>query len=135
MTAARVLVVDDLPTNRMMVKAALASSGFDVSEAADGEEALAALDGSSVDLMILDYMMPGLSGMDVLKSVRETFEETALPVIILSGEEGNDKVEAFLKAGANDYMIKPFDFSILAVRARTLVGYKLAIDELKSLKG
>lgn len=131
MTQMRILVVDDLPTNRMMVKAALSADGYAVTEAEDGEAALAALQDDDFDLIILDHMMPGLSGMEVLTAVRARLDADHLPIMVVSGEDEEGTIEDFLAAGANDFMTKPYDFSLLAARVRTLTGYKRALQALR----
>lgn len=135
MSRARILVVDDLPTNRLMLKAALSADDYDMVEAADGEEALAVLAEGAFDLVILDYRMPGLSGVDVLAAIRERHRETELPVMMVSGEDDDTAAEDFINGGANDFVRKPFDFALLAAHVRTLVGYKRALDEVMALKG
>ena len=133
-TSLRILLVDDLPTNRIMMKAALGAGGYDFVEAGTGIEALAALKTETFDLVVLDYLMPGLSGMDVLRAIREETNEQVLPVMIVSGEEDEGAASEFIAAGANDYVTKPYDFSVLAARVKTLVGHKRALDEIRGLR-
>jgi two-component system KDP operon response regulator KdpE len=110
-----VLVVDDEAPMRKYITTNLKIRGYDVLTAADGTEALKLIDERPVDLLILDIMMPGPDGMDVLARVRRDMD---VPVLMLSarGRE-SDKVEA-LDAGADDYLTKPFGVEELLARVR-----------------
>ena len=110
-----VLVVDDEAPMRKYITTNLKIRGYDVLTAADGTEALKQIDEHPVDLLILDIMMPGPDGLDVLARVRRDMD---VPVLMLSarGRE-SDKVEA-LDAGADDYLTKPFGVEELLARVR-----------------
>jgi DNA-binding response OmpR family regulator len=111
--AARVLVVDDEPTVREVVVGYLRRDGHAVSEAADGPAALALLETETFDLMVLDMMLPGVNGLDILRRVRAKGE---MPVIMLTARaEESDRV-AGLELGADDYVVKPFSPRELAAR-------------------
>lgn len=131
---ARILLVDDLPTNRLMLKAALAADGYDLVEAGDGEQALAVIAGGGVDVVITDHLMPGLTGMDLLRDLRRRFDGDRLPVMVVSGEDDAAAADDFIAAGANDFVSKPYDFAVLAARVRTLAGYKKALDRVRALE-
>ncbi|MHB8575861.1 MAG: response regulator transcription factor [Dehalococcoidia bacterium] len=120
MSGARVLVVDDEPQVLRLLKTALTERGYAVSTAASGEEALAAFDHRAADVIILDLMLPGISGLDVCRSVRE---RSAVPIIVISarGEE-HDKVAA-LDLGADDYLTKPFGMEELLARIRVALRH------------
>ena len=120
MTGARVLVVDDELQVLRLLRTALTERGYDVTTAASGEEALEALARRSADIIILDLVMPGLSGLDVCRAVRE---RSTVPVIVLSahGEE-RDKVLA-LDLGADDYLTKPFGMEELLARIRVALRH------------
>jgi CheY-like chemotaxis protein len=121
------LVVDDTELNRKLLRRRLGSSGgYRVLVAESGAQALEILEDQTVDLMILDIMMPGMSGIEVLSRLREQQATKNLPVIIASSKaESDDMVEA-LDAGANDYVTKPFDFPVLLARIKTqLRGSKM----------
>lgn len=115
MSAQKVLVVDDEAPMRKYISTNLKARGYDVLTAEDGTEALKLIDENTIDLLILDIMMPGPDGMEVLRHVRRDMD---VPVIVLSarGRE-NDKVEA-LDAGADDYLTKPFGVEELLARVR-----------------
>lgn len=117
----RVLIADDDPILRRMLRAALSTAGFVAEEVADGPAALAALQAADGPrLAVLDWVMPGLDGPDVCRRVRE--RPTAEPpyLLLLTSNDAKADVVAGLKAGANDYVTKPFDVDEL--RARLGVG-------------
>lgn len=113
MTGTRVLVVDDEPTVREVVVGYLRRDGHEVSEAADGNVALEKLEAETPDLVVLDMMLPGVNGLDILRRVRST---SNVPVIMLTARaEESDRV-AGLELGADDYVVKPFSPRELAAR-------------------
>ena len=118
MNGVRILVVDDEPAIRRTLRANLSARGYDVRPSETGEEALAAAVTSPPSLVILDLMLPGLSGLDVCRALRA---ESAVPILVLSarGEE-RTKVRA-LDLGADDYLTKPFGMDELLARVRALL--------------
>jgi DNA-binding response OmpR family regulator len=113
-----ILIVDDEQTLRETLKYNLSREGYRVLTAADGMEALRLVDAEAPDLMVLDIMMPGLSGFDVCRVVRKT---STIPVLMLSAREDEiDKVLA-LEIGADDYMTKPFGLRELLARVRAML--------------
>jgi len=119
---ARILVVDDNALNRDMLSRRLSRRGYSVKIAEDGQQALEAIDSESFDLVLLDWMMPGLSGIDVLKRVREHHSPMDLPIIMATAKtEAEDIVEA-LQLDANDYVTKPLNFDVVNARIRTQLG-------------
>ncbi len=118
MSAPRILVVDDEPAIRRTLRANLVARGYDVTAVETGEEALASALARAYDLVILDLMLPGLSGLDVCRDLRG---QSAVPILVLSarGEE-RAKVRA-LDLGADDYLTKPFGMDELLARVRALL--------------
>ena len=112
------LVVDDNPANRDLLSRRLERKGFRVIVAEDGQRALDILATSRVDLVLLDVMMPGLSGLDVLRKVRETQPPSALPVVMVTARTESDDVVEALELGANDYVTKPIDFPVVLARVK-----------------
>lgn len=112
---ARILVVDDEPQILRSLRTTLAAHGYDVQTAATGEEALAAVEGRLPDLVVLDLVLPGLSGLEVCRRLRA---RSSLPILVLSarGDE-RDKVAA-LDLGADDYLTTPFGVNELLARIR-----------------
>jgi two-component system KDP operon response regulator KdpE len=118
MNAERVLVVDDEPQIRRALQSALTGHGYDVSTAENGAEALTAIASWRPDAVILDLMLPDISGSDVL---RDTRTWSSLPIIVLSARGGeSDKVNA-LNEGADDYLVKPFGMAELLARLRVVL--------------
>lgn len=105
----RVLVVDDNPVARAVVAAALETAGLEVDEACDGREALDRLEADPPDAVVLDVMMPELSGHDVLAERRERHLAPQAAVVMLSCKSDDDDVTRAFAAGAADYVTKPFD--------------------------
>lgn len=122
--ACRLLIAEDDPTSRLMLQGILSRWGHEVETAGDGQEAWAALQAPGAPrLVILDWMMPGLDGLEVLTRLRE--QEGAQPayVILLTARDDKRDIAQALRAGANDYIAKPFDNGEL--RARVEVGQRV----------
>lgn len=109
-----VLVVDDEPALRKVIRSSLAASGFTVDEAGTGGEALALLEQRTFDLVLLDVNMPGLGGIEICKQIRALAPKTGIVMVTVRDAE-EDKVKA-LDAGADDYVTKPFRFRELVAR-------------------
>ena len=103
-----ILVVDDQAVVRRELRKSLTAYGFRVSEARDGQEALQYLECGGVDLVITDFQMPGLDGLEFLQKIRSKYSHTDLPVLGVSGYQDKDLAVRFLKYGANDFLLKPF---------------------------
>ena len=117
----KILVADDDPVSRRVVEAALVKWGHEVTVVADGLETLRALKvGDAPPLAILDWMMPGMDGVDVCRKVRERPTATPPYLILLTTRGRSEDVVTGLGAGADDYLAKPFDWEEL--RARVEVG-------------
>lgn len=115
----RVLVVDDEESNVDMLSRRLSRCGYNVVTAADGPEALLKLDQHPIDLVLLDQMMPGMTGIDVLRTIRATKSAQQLPVIMVTAVSDSAAIAEALDMGANDYVTKPLDFQIALARIRT----------------
>jgi two-component system phosphate regulon response regulator PhoB len=121
MTKPTVLIVEDEAPLVTMLRYNLEKEGFQVSEAGDGEEALVQIAERKPDIVLLDWMLPLVSGIEVCRRLRRSPETRALPVIMLTarGEEG-DRVRG-LDSGADDYVVKPFSLSELVARLRAVI--------------
>ena len=128
----KVLIVDDEPVNLKLVSHHLSQYGFDFTIANDGHEALEAIDDNLPDLVLLDIMMPGLSGYDVCKIIRETYPAFDLPVIMLTAKNRLEDVVKGFQCGANDYIPKPFFKEELIARINTLIAARDSIIRLKN---
>ena len=112
----RILVIEDEPAILDFVVRGLRSEGFRVDSALDGIEGERLATGNGFDLVILDLMLPGRSGMEILKGIRQ--RQPATPVILLTARDAVDDRVAGLDAGATDYMVKPFAYAELSARVR-----------------
>ena len=119
--ARRVLVVDDEPHIRRVLSAVLTERGFHVTEACDGSEGLEELESVEVDLVILDLMMPGASGLEILSHIRSDPRRASLPVIILTAKGQDTDREAAFAGGANDFLTKPFSPKKLIARIEEIL--------------
>ena len=108
-----VLIVDDEPNVRSLVRDVLELNGYLVHEASNGNEALAAVATNTPDYVVLDVMMPGLSGIDVLTNLRRQPGHETLPVLLLSAADDDRSTWAGWQAGASCYLTKPFDPDML----------------------
>jgi two-component system alkaline phosphatase synthesis response regulator PhoP len=115
----RVLVVEDDPAIRRGVVAALAFAGYDVLEAGDGPRGLALAETAEVDLVLLDVVLPGTDGLEILRRVRES--RPTRPVILLTARAAEDDRVGGLAAGADDYVVKPFSVRELLARVEAVL--------------
>jgi DNA-binding response OmpR family regulator len=110
----KVLIVDDDPQIRKILERMLVGPDYDLRFATDGLSALKQLTEKLADLVILDIMMPGMSGIDVCKQIREQFRDTDIQVLMLSAKDSQSDRRRALEYGADDYVTKPFHISSLA---------------------
>ena len=121
----RILVVDDERDTRKLVRITLERDGYTVCEAANGEEALALAGAESFDLVILDVMMPRLSGYDVCRQLKERPDTSQIPVIFLSARGQSGEIREGIEAGGVAYIVKPFSIRELTLQvSRVLAGMK-----------
>lgn len=131
MPAERILVVDDEEANRNLLREILRPLGYQVREAADGEEALAAVAECAPDLVLLDLMMPRRNGYDVCRELKSDPRTRLVPIIILTTlEQLQDKIKA-IDLGADDFLNKPFHTVELTARVRSLLSLKHFTDEFE----
>lgn len=118
----RILAVDDEATVRELLEDFLKAKGYEVETVADGPAALAAVGSRSFDLVLVDLMMPGMTGMEVLRRLRS--QDAALPIVVITAVTDEDVGRAALREGANDYLTKPIDLAHLerVVTASVLPG-------------
>ena len=113
----KILIVDDDAQIRKLVRVNLEGRGYGVTEAADGEEAVSRLTADTFDLILLDLVMPGMSGIDVCTWVRERSD---VPIIVLSAHDEEEQKVRALDAGADDFVTKPFGQEELLARIRAV---------------
>jgi putative two-component system response regulator len=121
---ARVLVVDDEERNRRLLGAMLEADGYQVTEAADGAQALALSLQSPPDIVLLDVMMPGMDGYEVARALKAGVATKAIPVVMVTALDDRASRLQGLEAGAEDFITKPVDRSELRVRVRNLLRLK-----------
>ena len=127
----RILIADDDENARNLVQLAMSEPGIEVTTCCDGEEAIATLKLGLPDLAILDWQMPGATGIEVCQWIKENSGRVFVPVILLTSlGELDDKVHG-LGCGADEYMTKPFQFPELLARVRALLRIKELTDSLR----
>jgi two-component system, OmpR family, response regulator MprA len=119
MSPVAVLLVDDDASIRRMLERTLAAEGYDVAAVADGGAAMAAVERSVPDAIVLDVAMPGLDGLSVTRRLRG--KGLAVPILLLTARDALEERVAGLDAGADDYLVKPFEARELAARLRALL--------------
>ena len=131
--SARILVVDDDPYNRQLLSELLSREGFNVELALDGEEAISKAVFTSYDLILLDILMPGIDGFQVLTSLKSDPRTSPVPVIMISALDDISMVVPCIEAGADDYLPKPFNRVLLRARMSSSLDKKYRHDqELKT---
>jgi putative two-component system response regulator len=129
--AERILIVDDESAARTALAILLRREGYEVGEASDGASALAACASFRPDLVLLDIMMPGMSGFEVCRRIKATPETRLTPVVLITGLSATEDRIQGINAGAEDFLSKPIDVNELLARVRSLVRLKLFTDELE----
>ncbi|WP_223551514.1 tetratricopeptide repeat protein [Aestuariivivens sp. NBU2969] len=116
----RILIIDDEPINRRVLENHLTVAGYNVVEVGSGRDALELLaKGNSFDLILLDIMMPNMSGYDVCETIRKTYSSSELPIVLLTAKNRVSDLVAGFNVGANDYLTKPFSKDELLSRIKT----------------
>ena len=116
--AKKILAVDDEPDVVLILRTALQTEGYDVQTAASGPDALALAREFLPDLILLDVMMPGMSGFEVLRELKNDESTAAVPVIMLTGVSERAKIKEALTTGTTYYIVKPFEFDDLLDKVR-----------------
>jgi diguanylate cyclase (GGDEF)-like protein/PAS domain S-box-containing protein len=132
LTGRNVLVVDDEEVNRDLLLRRLERRGCAVVAAEDGQAALDALKTNQFDLILLDVMLPGIDGIEVLRQIRADVNHRDVPVVMVSAKDDSQGIVAALNLGANDYITKPVDFPVVVARIQTHLSHrraKLALRE------
>jgi class 3 adenylate cyclase len=132
-TGGRILVVDDTPVNLKLLADLLTAKGYSIVTAASGAEALEKINGAVPDIVLLDVMMPGMSGYDVCRKIRENPATAMLPVVMVTAlDPGQERVKG-IDAGADDFLSKPINQPELLARVRSLMRVKTLWDQLADL--
>lgn len=118
-SAETILIIDDDTVSLDILAKKLTKHGYRCLTLASGEKALSTIREQKAKLVILDIIMPGLSGMDVLQQLREEYQPTELPIIMASVRDDTEDIVKALHLGANDYLVKPVDIEIALTRIKT----------------
>jgi DNA-binding response OmpR family regulator len=125
-----ILVVDDMPVFRDLLARGLALEGFEVTTAESGPEALVLLATWRPDLILSDVEMPGMTGLELVRILREW--DTATPVLFVSGRDSDADKAAGFAAGGDGYLIKPFGWAELVQRVRALLGTRTQLQDQRT---
>jgi adenylate cyclase len=128
----RILVVDDNATNRDILTTRLKAHGYEALQAADGEEALAAVKQHRPDLILLDVMMPKLDGIETCRRLKGDDTLPFLPIILVTARVDSKDIVAGLEAGADEYLTKPVDQAALVARVRSVLRIKMLHDQVQA---
>jgi len=128
-----ILVVDDEPANIFLLEGLLSELGYQVHTAMSGQEALQVLEKHLPDAILLDVMMPEMSGMEVLEVLQQKDETREIPILMVTAKAGPEDVEEALKKGAQDYIKKPINEIELLARLRTALRIKHQADTLRNM--
>jgi len=121
MTKKHILIVEDDEDIQQLVSFNLIKSGFHVTCADDGEEGLLQLGKQPFDCLILDLMLPGMSGYDVCRTIRENEKQKKIPIIMLTAKGEENDIVTGLEAGSDDYITKPFSPKVLIARVNSVL--------------
>ena len=127
----RVLIVDDNEMNRDMLARRLERKGYEVSVAGNARDLTKLIEEQKLDLLLLDIEMPEVSGLEALRTIREKYSATELPIIMVTARNQSEDIVKALKMGANDYLTKPVDFAVALARIGTQLSHKHAQEQLK----
>jgi two-component system cell cycle response regulator len=128
MSLPKILSVDDSRTMRMMVKRAFRNFQCELFEAADGAEGLAAALANKPDLIVLDYNMPVMDGVTMLRNMRENADLKRTPVIMLTAEDSNEIISTVARLGVRDYIIKPFEDENLLSKVTRIINLERKLE-------
>ena len=128
----RVLVVDDNENNREILARRLTRKGYAVTVAETAGDLLDRIRREAVDIVLLDIEMPGVTGLDALVAIRESYSAVRLPVIMVTARNQSEDIVKALELGANDYLTKPIDFPVALARVRTHLSHMRAEEALRA---
>jgi putative two-component system response regulator len=131
-TTPKVLVVDDDPAVANVFARFVQKAGYDVETAGDSSAALASIANHAPDVILLDLVLPGMSGIDICRRLKQELRTRLIPVVLITGETDRERRLEGLEAGADDFLTKPVDRQELVARVRSLVRMKRYTDDLDS---
>ncbi len=119
----KILIVDDMPSVRKILTRVLKQLGFNnLIEADDGKSAWSILETHQVDLIIADWLMPKMNGLELLIKIRSSKSHKSLPFLMLTGEATKEQIIEAIKAGASNYIVKPFTAEIIQNKIKKVLG-------------
>jgi two-component system, sensor histidine kinase and response regulator len=133
MDTPKILIVDDEHANQFLLEGLLGANGYETITASDGDECLKILEKEKPDLILLDIMMPRMSGLEVLQKINHSEALRQIPVIMVSAKTGMSDIKKALEDGAIDYIRKPFDEVELLARVKVGIRLKLKEDHLREM--
>ena len=128
-----ILVVDDLEDNHVLLCRALTRAGFKAEAVDNGVDAIARVSTNPPELILLDWMMPGLSGMEVLLAIRERYDTNELPIIMCTAREESSCISEAIACGANDFLQKPVDMPTAIARIRSQLERRNTLQSLSNI--
>ncbi len=128
----RVLIVDDNETNRDILRTRLGPQGYELIEAVDGEEAIAAAREHHPDLILLDVMMPKIDGIEVCRQLKSDADMPFTPIVLVTAKADTKDIVAGLEAGADEYLTKPVDQAALVARVKSMLRLKQVTDRVQA---
>ena len=135
MSHGKILVVEDDKFTARMMELQFQKHGFDITVAPNGQDALDCLENQSFDLVMSDVVMPNISGLDLLRQIREKHDKESLPVLLVTGMENSPKINEAYRLGVNDFFTKPKDFSHTMHRVTLHVEMRRMREALKHQGG
>lgn len=127
---AKILVADDTVDSRLLLEYELEDEHYEVVSASDGPSAIEVAEAERPDLLLLDIMMPGLDGIQVCRHLKAQPLFRLTPIILISANDLCDEIVEGLDAGATDYVVRPFDLTVMMAKVRAALRDKAAVDEL-----
>jgi len=132
-TPPHILVVDDIEDNHVLLCRSLRRAGFTADALENGVDTIARVSTNAPDLILLDWMMPGLSGMEVLQAIRERYDANTLPIIMCTAREESSCISEAIACGANDYLQKPVDMPTAIARIKSQLQRRDALQSLSNI--
>jgi diguanylate cyclase (GGDEF)-like protein/PAS domain S-box-containing protein len=132
-TQPRVLIADDDPSTRLIMREVLEQAGFEVVEAVDGKEALDCYESDAPDIVLLDVEMPHLDGFSVCKKIRDKETTRKVPICMVTGLDDSESIDRAYHVGATDFISKPIAWPVLGHRVRYLIRANEALNEIRGL--
>lgn len=125
----RVLIVDDDKMNGELLQKRLIKRDCSVHYVASGKECIEYIENNKIDILLLDLMMPDMTGGEVLSEIRQKYNNYELPIIIVTAKDGTSDIVDCLKGGANDYLVKPVNLDVAVARLHTQANIKLLFEK------